>query len=127
MSGLPKKIHDESNGLNYCLVGDYYLPDITANEEEISLGRYGLSRMIYLREYRPGLYNRLLLSGKLYDHLMETDSEANQMLDRLLPQMAKAAGIDEKLKASDQMKWVGMMNALKNQVEELIWEQVVYR
>ena len=83
--------------------------------------------MIYLREYRPGLYNRLLLSGKLYDHLMETESEANQMLERLLPQMAKAAGIDEKLKASDQMTWVGMMNALKKQVEELIWDQVAYR
>lgn len=82
--------------------------------------------MIYLLEYRPGLYSRLLLSGALY-HLMKTEFEANQMLDRLLLQMAKAAGIDEKLKASDQMTWVGMMNALKKQVEELIWDQVAYR
>ena len=125
MNTLPTKIHDSQNGLNYTLVGDYYRPDI---EIEVSqpLGKYGRARMKYLKEHRPGLYSRLFLSGKLYDDLHEADSEAQRLLDEMIPQMAAAAGINEDLKAADPMRWVGIMNAIKAQVEEIICNNVVF-
>ena len=126
MNELPARFHNDTNDLDYQLHGDYYFPDISI-EQELPLGRYGLSRMIYLREFRPGLFSRLLLTGKLYDDLHETENEAKRLLDIMMPQIAKDAGVDEKLKARDQMKWVGLMNSIKHQIEEIIWDQVVYR
>lgn len=126
MNALPSRVHDSQNELNYTLVGDYYRPDI---EIEVSqpLGKYGRARMKYLKEHRPGLYSRLFLSGKLYDDLHEADSEAQRLLDEMIPQMAAAAGINEDLKAADPMRWVGIMNAIKAQVEEIIWSVIVFR
>ena len=97
MNTLPSKVHDSQNGLNYTLVEDYYRPDI---EIEVSqpLGKYGRARMKYLKEHRPGLYSRLFLSGKLYDDLHEADSEAQRLLDEMIPQMAAAAGIRVSMK-----------------------------
>ena len=126
MKELPAHIHDDRNGLDYCLHGDYYFPDISVGPE-LKLGRYALSRLIYLREFRPGLFNRLLLTGKLYDDLQKTETEARHLLDIMIPQMAKDAGVDESMKAHDQMQWVGLMNCIKKQVEEIIWDQIVYR
>lgn len=82
--------------------------------------------MKVLKEYRPGLYSRLLLSGKLYDDLNEVDAEAQRLLDQMIPQMAAEAGINEDLKAADPMRWVGMMNTIKAQVEEIICNNVVF-
>ena len=72
------------------------------------------------------MYSRLLLSGKLYDDLHEVDSEAQRLLDQMIPQMAAEAGINEDLKAADPMRWVGMMNTIKAQVEEIICNNVVF-
>ena len=72
------------------------------------------------------MYNRLLLSGKLYDDLNEVDAEAQRLLDQMIPQMAAEAGINEDLKAADPMRWVGMMNTIKAQVEEIICNNVVF-
>ena len=126
MNELPRRFHNDTNGLDYQLHGDYYFPDISV-EQELPLDRHGLSRMVYLREFRPGLFSRLLLTGRLYDDLHETETEAKRLLDIMMPQMAKDAGADDNLKAHDQMKWVGLMNSIKNQIEEIIWDQVVYR
>lgn len=125
MNTLPSRIHDSKNGLNYTLVGDYYLPDIEIKASQ-PLGNYGRARMKYLKEHRPGLYSRLLLSGKLYDDLNEVDAEAQRLLDEVIPQMAAEAGVDEGLKAADPMRWVRMMNAIKAQVEEIICNNVVF-
>lgn len=75
MNTLPSRIHDSKNGLDYTLVGDYYLPDLDIENSQ-PLGKFGRARMKYLKEYQPGLYSRLLLSGKLYDDLREVDAEA---------------------------------------------------
>lgn len=77
--------------------------------------------MKVLKEHRPGLYSRLLLSGKLCDDLREVDAEAQRLLDEMIPQMAAEAGVNEDLKAADPMRWVRMMNAIKAQVEEITW------
>lgn len=126
MTELKKHITDESNGLSYTLRGDYYLPDLGV-EPGYPLGKYGMARIKYLEKHRPGLYTRLLLSGKLNDDLHQTDVQAQHLLDTMIPQMAKDAGVTEQMKMTDQLSWVGMMNAIKNQVEEIIWSQIVYR
>ena len=125
MKELAKHIYDESNGLHYSLHGDYYLPDLGV-EPGYPLGKYGMVRMQYLKEHRPGLYTRLLLSGKLNDDLHQADLQAQHLLDTLIPQMAKEAGVTGQMKMTDQLRWVGMMNAIKNQVEEIIWSEIIY-
>ena len=114
----------KKNGLHYILNGDYYLPDITV-EPGKPLGKYGRARLRYLKEHRSDVYSRLLLSGKLFDDLNETDAEAKRLLETMIPTMAKQAGITEKLKAADPMKWIGLMNAIKAQVEEIIWNELI--
>ena len=125
MNTLPSRIHDSKNGLDYTLVGDYYLPDLEIESSQ-PLGKYGRARMKYLEEHRPGLYRRLLLSGKLYDDLNEVDAEDQRLLDQMIPQMAAEAGVDEGLKAADPMRWVRMTNAIKARVEENIWSDIVF-
>lgn len=126
MSNLAKHIHDDKNGLDYTLHGDYYLPDIEV-DSGYPLGKYGMARMQYLQEHRPGLYTRLLLSGKLNDDLHQPDVQAQHLLDTIIPQMAKEAGVTEQMKMTDQLRWVGFMNAIKAQVEEIIWDDIIYR
>ncbi len=82
--------------------------------------------MTYLRENRPGLYTRLLLSGKLYNHLSEIDQTCQDRLDRMIPQMAKAEGVNEVLKARDPMAWVGRMNSIHYRAEETILAELIY-
>lgn len=84
MNALPYKIHDNQNGLDYTLVGDYYLPDLEIESSQ-PFGKFGRARMMVLKEHRPGLYSRLLLSGKLYDDLYETDAESQRLLDEMIP------------------------------------------
>ena len=124
MNTLPSRIHDNKNGLNYTLVGDYYLPDLGIESSQ-PIGKYGRARMKFLKEHRPGLYSRLLLSGKLYDDLREVDAEAQRLLDEMIPKMAAEADVNEELKAIDPMKWVGLMNTIKAQAEEIIWNDIV--
>lgn len=126
MTKLKKHITDENNGLSYTLHGDYYLPDLGV-KPGYPLGKYGMARMKYLEEHRPGLYTRLLLSGKLNDDLHQTDVQAQHMFDTMIPQMAKDAGVTERMKMTDQLRWVGMMNAFKGQVEEIIWNDIIYK
>ena len=115
------------NGLTYELHGDYYLPHmgLTANELR-PLGRYGRMRLAYLQEHRPGLYTRLLLSGKLYDHLSEVDQTAHARLNTMVPQMARDEGVTEAIKTADQLSWVGKMNSIRHRAEEFILEELIY-
>ena len=79
-----------------------------------------------MKEHRPALYSSLLLTEKLYPHLLEIDEAANERMDILMPQLMKAAGVTEELKAADQMKWVGLANALKAQAEEIILDELIF-
>ena len=101
------------NGIYFTLHGDYYLPDLELPEKaSASIGRYGRMRKAYLEEQRPGLYERLLLSGRLYEHLAEIDTCCAERMDRMVRQMAEAEGISEGLKAKDQLSWVGQIRKL---------------
>ena len=113
--------------LDYVKVGDYYLPDLTAEQyPKRSLGKYGLLRLRYLKEHRPVVWAELVMDGKLYTHLLETEAAANDLLESMMPGMAKEAGATEDLKARDPMRWVGLMNCCKAQVEEIIFKDLIY-
>ena len=83
-------------------------------------------RLTYLKQHRRKLYQELVSTNKLQAHLLDINKTANDWLDRMMPQMAKAAGATEELKARDQMAWVGLMNNCKAQVEEVIFSELVY-
>ena len=127
MSTMNTQIHDQKNGLTYTLCGDYYLPDLNLSDaDKTPLGHYGRMRLNYLQEYRPGLYTRLILSGKLYEHLAEIDQTSRRRIEQIISRMAWADGADEKLKAKDQMAWVGRMNSIRQRVEEMVLEELIY-
>lgn len=114
------------NELTYTRCGDYYIPDLKLSEQpEVPVGKYGRMRQQYLKEHRPGFYNSLILSEKLYPHLLDIDRAAHERMDAMLPHMMEAAGVTEKLKARDPMRWVGLMNELKAQVDEIILHELI--
>ena len=113
--------------IQYQQNGDYLIPEITLGEQpQQSLGKYGRMRTKYLQEHRPILFNRLVLNGQLQRHLLEIEETANSRLERMMQEMAAKNGATEEMKAKDQMAWVGLMNSLKNQAEELILAELIY-
>ena len=127
MSDLPKYITDENTGLKYELVGDYYfLAGDDEPEEEIHIGVFGQLRHKYLRENKKCIFTAMLLSGKLMQHLKETDEQANEMLSQLVSQMAKAEGVTEQLKHQDQMKYVQSMENIHNRAMEIVCADMIF-
>ena len=124
---MKKKIYDEKNGMSYTLHGDYYLPDLVLREEEPTYGKYGMLRKQFLKEHRSARYQYLLLTGKLNEHLNQTDQEAREQVEMLMKQMAERQGLTEELKVQDQMKWVRLMNNIKASAEEIILSDIIYK
>ena len=116
------------NSLTYRQEGDVLLPNVTLGEMETakSLGKYGRMRKKYLMEHRPVLYNTLIATGKLQKHLLEIEETAQERLTRMMPEMQKKAGLTEQMKAENQIAWVGQMNALKDQAEEILMAELIY-
>ena len=124
MQKLP--IEMTGNGIHYTLHGDYYFPDISATYSHTVIGHYGRMRKAYLEEHRPGLYTRLILSGKLYEHLAEIDACCIARMDRMIRQRTETEEVNEKLKASDQLGWISRMNSIRQQVEEIVLDELVF-
>ena len=115
------------SSLTYRQNGDYQIPNLNLTEQSNQpLGKYGRLRKTYLKEHRPILWNSMILSETLYPHLREIDQTANSRLEQMMPQLMQAAGVTEELKASDPMKWTGLMNSLKAQAEEMILRELIY-
>lgn len=112
--------------LEYQNVGDYLLPELTAPQAP-KIGKYGMLRRSYLREHRDSIYTGLLLSGRLNRHLEDADKQANELMNLLTKQMAAAQGVNEALKAADQMAWVGRMNSIRAAAEETVFREIVYK
>ena len=126
MEKLRKRIHDNSNGLDYVLVGDYYIPDLKLAEENRPTGQWGRMHKAFLQEHRPGQYNELLLSGKLWTYLADLDEQAQNRLDCTIAQIKETEGVTEELKAKDQLAWVGHMNSIRHRAEEIIRSEMIY-
>ena len=123
---MKKHIYDESNGLSYTLHGDYYLPDLAVNEEELTYGKYGMLRKQFLKMHRPARYQYLLMTGELTAHLNRVDQETREQVETLVKQMAEKQGVNENLKRQDQMRWVRLMNNVKVSAEEIVVQEVIY-
>lgn len=119
--------NQNSGTLSYTKVGDYYIPDLTLDDHpDKEIGVYGRMRERYLKEHHPGRYSYMFLHGTLYPHLLEIDEAAQGYLDTMIPRMADATGVTEELKGCDQMAWVGQMNTIRAQVEEMIRTDLIY-
>ena len=115
--------------LEYIKIGDYYIPNLMLEEPpEVRgfMGKYADLRRDYLKEYRPIVWMVLVNTGKLAEHLRETEEAAKRRLERLMPELARSAGATEELKARDPMRWVGLMNDCKAQAEEIIFAELIY-
>ena len=127
MTTLKNPLHDSNNGLDYTLVNDYYLPNLTvaAPAEQHPTGRWGRLHKRYLKEQHPVRYNQLVLSGELGNYLASLDKQADEQIFLIIRQMQEADGVTEALKAADQLEWVRQMNSIRNRAEEIIQKELI--
>ena len=113
--------------LEYVKNGNYCIPALRANEEpDEPLTKWGLMRRNFLKEHRRGIYSGMMIEGKLKEHCFAIQQQAEERMDVIVEQMARAQGIDELLKASDQMQWVRMMNNIRVCAEESVLKELIY-
>lgn len=124
MEKLKERITE--NGIDYVLVGDYYIPDLKLPEESRPIGRYGRLHREYLKQEHPARYSSLILTGKLWTYLADLNEQAEERLDLIMEQMKAAEGVTEELKAKNQLEWVGRMNNIRNRAEEIIKSEMIY-
>lgn len=124
MQDLKPRIHE--NGMDYVLVGDYYVPDLKLPEEHRPLGKWGRMHREYLRITNLGLLNELILSGKLWTYLADLNEQATDRLNLIIRQMAEAEGVTEAMKAENQVLWVQSMNSIRSRAEEIIKAELIY-
>ena len=125
---MEKHIYNEQTGISYTLHGDYYLPDLALSEEEkdVEIGVWGQRHLRYIKQNRKVLYLNLLTSGKLNGYLADIDKQAEDMLSRLVKQMAEREDVTEQLKADNQMEWVAWMNNIRRRVIEIINKEIIF-
>lgn len=128
MTTLKNTLHDSNNGLDYTLVNDHYLPNLTvaAPTEQHPTGRWGRLHKRYLKEHHPIRYNQLLLSGELGSYLAALDEQADKQLALIIRQMQEAEGVTEALKVANQLDWVRRMNSIRNRAEEIIKTELIF-
>ena len=127
MTTLKNTLHDSNNGLDYTLVNDHYLPNLTAAAPaEHPTERWGRLHKTYLKAQHPARYNQLLLSGELGSYLAKLDKQAEEQLALTIRQMQEAEGVTEALKAADQLEWVRRMNSIRNRAEEIIKTELIF-
>ncbi|MCI6320187.1 MAG: TnpV protein [Clostridiales bacterium] len=115
-----------TNGTEYTLVGDYYIPNIALPEENRPIGRWGRMHRDYLEQHHPIRFNDLVLSGQLWTYLADLNEQAQNRLELIIKQMKAAEGVTERMKQHDQMAWVGAMNSIRNRAEEIILREMIY-
>ena len=124
---MEKHIYNEHTGISYTLQGDYYLPDLAlSDEEEQSIGLWGQRHLRYIKQHRKVLYLNLLTSGKLNGYLADINKQAEDMLSRLVEQMAEREGVTEERKANSQMEWVARRNNIRSRATETVNHDIIY-
>lgn len=115
------------NGIDYVLIGDYYIPDLKLPEEERPIGKYGRMHREYLRENNLMLFNDLVLSCQLWTYLAEINEQAQERLQIIIGQMQEAEPITEKMKEDNQWEWIRRMGSIYNRAEEIVLYELIYR
>lgn len=124
---LPKTKIDERTGIEYRLEGDYYIPNlILPKQETIILNKYGRMRLNYLKEHKKAEYSIMLLDGTLNAHLKETQETAQNRVEQIINKLKAESDLTEEMKDTDILYWVGTMNAIKNQAEEIVFNELIY-
>lgn len=124
---LPKTKIDEKTGIEYHLEGDYYIPNLVVPEQErITLNKYGRMRLNYLKENKKADYSMMLMDGVLNSHLKEIQETATQRVEQIIKQLKSKSNLTEDMKNTDILYWVGTMNAIKNQAEEIVFNELIY-
>lgn len=123
---MEKYITDERTGLNYELVGDYYLIAGEDEPEQELIGIWGQRHLRYLKKHRRTAYAELLTGGRLNSYLADIDQQAVEMFSLLVKQLAAAEGVTEQLKADDMMVWAGKMNNIRNRATEIVNAEIIY-
>ena len=124
---LEKKITDEKTGISYTLVGDYYLPNLKLEQEEkVQLNKYGLLRLDYLKKNKKAELSIMFMDMTLNKHLKEVQELAQARVNELVEQLKAKSGLTEDMKNTDMLYWVGTMNAIKNQAEEIVLKELIY-
>lgn len=126
MNKLEPLIHDPDNGLDYILVGDYYIPLIQVPEETRDIGFYGSLRRNYLKDYKKALYSQLMLTGKLWTYLADLNEICVERRDQMMDRLMETEGVTEELKGRNQMEWIRRVNNIRNRVDEVILNELVY-
>ena len=126
---LKGKIVDERTGIEYRLVGDYYIPNITIPKARRTgnIGKYGRLKLNYMKKYKISEYTEMLLSNELKSYLLDIEDECKEKLKLLIKQMAEKENVTEELKANNQMEWMQKMNSIKSSAEEIILNEVIYQ
>ena len=124
---LRKSYIDEKTGIEYRLVGDYYVPNlILKKEEKIILNKYGRSRLKFLKENRKAEYTIMFINGTLNKHLKEIQETAEERIEVIIEQIKQKNSLTEEMKNTDQLYWVGMMNNFRNTAEEIVLNELIY-
>ena len=124
---LEKEITDEKTGISYTLVGDYYLPNLKLEQEEkVQLNKYGLLRLDYLKKHKKAELSIMFMDMTLNKHLKEVQELAQARVNKLVEQLKAKSGLTEDMKNTDMLYWVGTMNAIKNQAEEIVLKELIY-
>ncbi|MBE5806134.1 MAG: TnpV protein [Clostridiales bacterium] len=115
--------------ITYRKEGDYLIPDLAVDEDvsnNYKIGKYGYLKLDWLKNNKRGLYTELMLDGKLTEHLVEVDKQANARVKEIVEKLAEVENVNENLKQNNQIEWVGLMNNFKNQAEEIVFNELIY-
>ena len=124
---LPKTKIDERTGIEYHLEGDYYIPNIAMpKQEKITLNKYGRMRLKYLKEHKKAEYTIMLMDGTLNTHLKELQETAQTKIEQIINELKEKSGLTEEMKNADMLYWVGTMNAIRDQAEEIVFSELIY-
>ena len=124
---LKERFIDEKTGIEYVRQGDYYIPNLVIpKQEKIQLNKYGRMRLNYLKEYKKADYSIMLLDGTLNSHLKEIQEQATPRVEQIIKQLKDNSELTEEMKNTDTLYWVGTMNAIKNQAEEIVISELIY-
>ena len=115
-----------NQNIQYIRNGDYYIPNLTIQKEERSIGKWGRMHREFLREHHPVQFTQLVLSDMLFTHLADLNEQARQRMETLITQTHAAEGVTEDLKAADPMAWVQRMNNIRARAEEIVREELIF-
>ena len=124
---LKERFIDERTGIKYVRQGDYYIPNLVLpKQKKIHLNKYGRMRLNYLKEHKKAEYTIMFMENTLIDHLEEIQETATKRVDEIINKLKAQSNLTEDMKNTDMLYWVGTMNAIKQQAEEIILNELIY-